>query len=388
MNSSADSKSKSAKSSSDFHRYSALAPRFWHGMRLRTWLGMLAENRFAFSPSRVPMGVAITGFATLNSVLAPVQELLFRRRAERMKIDPPPLFIIGHWRAGTTLLHELLVLDERHTYPTTYQCFAPHHFLISEWFVARWLGFVLPDRRPMDNMKAGWDRPQEDEFALCSLGVPSTYRTMAFPNRPPQYLNYLDLGNVSEEQLTRWRAALQWFLRRVMLRDPRRMILKSPTHTARVKLLAEAFPGAKFVHIVRDPYVLFASTLRMWHSLNQVQGLQVTREERTEAYVLECFDRMYRKYWRERSTVGEDQLCEVRYEDVIADPLGQMRSIYDQLGLGGFEAMAPRIESYFADRSDYRTNRYEIPAGTRAMLTQRWGDYLREYGYSAQLAET
>ena len=45
--------------------------------------------------------------------------------------------IIGHWRSGTTMLHELLILDPRHTFPNTYQCFEPLHFLWTEWFVPR-----------------------------------------------------------------------------------------------------------------------------------------------------------------------------------------------------------------------------------------------------------
>ena len=125
-----------------------------------------------------------TSLATLPLRLA--EALWLGRRIARVRIGEAPVFIIGHWRTGTTLLHELLILDERHTFPNTYDCLVPNHFLLTESFFLRWMRFLMPAHRPMDNMAAGWDRPQEDEFALCMLGQPSPYLTIAFPNRPPQ----------------------------------------------------------------------------------------------------------------------------------------------------------------------------------------------------------
>ena len=40
-----------------------------------------------------------------------------------------------------------------------------------------------------------------------------------------------------------------------MVRSPKRIVLKSPAHTARVRVLLELFPKARFVHIIRDPVV-------------------------------------------------------------------------------------------------------------------------------------
>ena len=49
----------------------------------------------------------------------------------------------------------------------------------------------------MDNMTAGWDCPQEDEFALCNMGLRSPYLTIAFPNHPPQDQEFFELAEVS-----------------------------------------------------------------------------------------------------------------------------------------------------------------------------------------------
>ena len=181
-------------------------PRFWHGMRFSTWLRQLVRNQFAISPARIPTALSITGFSVINSTLATVDQLVYGRRVARVELAEPPLFILGHWRSGTTLLHELLIRDPEHTYATTYQCFAPHHFVLSEPWVTPWSAFLIPRRRPMDNMAAGWDRPQEDEFALGNLGIPSPYLSMMFPNRGAAFMDYLSLSDLTDSARRAWRS--------------------------------------------------------------------------------------------------------------------------------------------------------------------------------------
>src|SRR5262249_37202264 len=143
------------------------------------------------------IALIVTFVSLVHTVLRIVQTAVFGRRVRRTALAAPPLFILGHWRTGTTLLHELLIQDDRHAFPTTYECLEPNHFLLTEGLLTRWLWFLMPSRRPMDNMRAGFDRPQEDEFALCMLGQGSPYLTIAFPNRPPQGQAYLDLETLS-----------------------------------------------------------------------------------------------------------------------------------------------------------------------------------------------
>jgi hypothetical protein len=245
------------------------------------------------------------------------------------------------------------------------------------------LKFLLPPRRPMDNMPAGWSHPQEDEFALCNMGVRSPYLTIIFPNHPPQDQEYLDFRGVPGPALERWRQAFLWFLKCVTYRSPKRIVLKSPPHTARVRVLLEMFPKAKFVHIVRDPYVVFPSTVNLWKRLYRDEGLQVPTGDGLEDHVFDTLTRMYEAFERDRKLIGPGQFCEIRYEDLIADPLGQMRLIYDRLELGGFEDVQPGIEKYVAGQKDYKTNRYQITPEMRAEVARRWGKYLTCYGYKA-----
>lgn len=357
-------------------------PRFWHGMCLKTWLRVLARNQFDVSFTRLHTAASITCVSGINSLLATVDRLMYGRRVDRTQLVQPPLFILGHWRAGTTFLHELLIRDRRHTFPNTYQCFVPHHFVFTERWLAPLTSKLIPRRRPMDNMAAGWRRPQEDEFALCNLGIPTPYLSMLFPQRGPAEPDYLDLRELTSEQRQEWCAALETFFRRVTLRDPRRIVVKSPPHTARVRTLQQMFPQAKFVHIVRDPFELFISTIGLWKSLNEVQRMQVLGDQSwVEDFVLSSLERMYDAFEEDRKLLTEDQLVELRYEDLVEDPVTCIREIYDQLQLGDFSQFQSALEQHLADVKNYRKNRYEIPEEKYELVRRRWAKYIEQYGY-------
>jgi hypothetical protein len=358
-------------------------PRFWHGMRLSTWVRELARNKFAISPSRIPMCASITGFATINSLLAAAERVIYGRQIDAVEFAEPPLFILGHWRAGTTFLHELMIRDPAHTYPTTYQCFAPHHFVLSERFVTPWTGFLVPERRPMDNMAAGWGRPMEDEFALANLGAPTPYLSMMFPNRGDQYPEYLTLRDVPARRREAWKRELLQFLKRVSLNDPRRIVVKSPGHTARVRTLLEMFPDARFVHIARDPYAMYASTIKLWQALNFEEGLQVVRDEdAVRASVIDSLRRMYDAYLEDRELLADNRLVELRYEELVQDPKAELRAIYNRLELGDFARVESALDEHLTAVQDYRTNRHRrVDDVTRDELQRAWRRYFDEFGY-------
>ena len=381
----ADNKTNSDKNTADQksgYKDRFWIPRFWDGIGVRGWFSLLVRNRFAISPICIGMAVLIAFLSVINWALWVIQVIFYSRKIRRTEIDQAPIFVIGHWRSGTTLLHELLVRDPRHTFPDTYACFAPNHFLASGWWMKPGLRFLLPSRRPIDNMPAGWDHPQEDEFALCNMGVPSPYLTITFPNHAPQCQEYLDFQGVSESGKKRWKDDFLWFLKCVTIQNPKRIVLKSPPHTARVRVLLEMFPNAKFVHIVRNPYTIFPSTVNLWKRLYRDEGLQVPTFQGLEDHVFDTLNRMYEALEGDRDLLKPGQFCEVRYEELIANPTAQMKRVYEELNLGGFDSVLPGIEAYFADQKDYKTNRYQMTAEMRAEITRRWGDFFTRYGYA------
>jgi hypothetical protein len=282
------------------------------------------------------------------------------------------------------------MLDPRNTCPNTYQCMAPHHFLWTEWFLPAMIRWMLPSQRPMDMMSAGWDRPQEDEFALVNLGQPSPYLAWAFPNHGPVADEYLDLRSLSNAEREAWKRTWREFVQRLALVGDRRIVLKSPTHTARVRTILEVFPDARFIHIVRDPLVLFPSTVRLWKSLSEVQGFQIPREDAgwIEDHVLNTFVRMYECFEQDRELVSPDRLIDVRYEDLVADPVDEMRDLYHRLDLGDFATVEPAIREYAAKSRDYKTNKYTLPPDVADRVRGRWAPYFQRYGYNGHALES
>lgn len=357
------------------------APRMWEGCDFFAWLKLLFRNRFAVAPRYWYIAVIITFVSFVNTLLRLVQDAIYGRAVRKTKITQPPIFILGHWRTGTTLLHELMICDPRFGYPTTFECLLPNHFLLSEGFFSRWLKFLMPSTRPMDNMKAGFDRPQEDEFAMCMFGVGSPYLTIAFPNRPPQDQEYLDLEQVSPTGLRRWKRAFKSFLRKITYKTGKRLVLKSPPHTARVKVLRQMFPTAIFIHIVRDPFVVFPSTVNLWRTLYQTHGLQTPTFAGLEEQVMTTFTRMYDRLEEGKKLLEPNQFYEIRYEDLIKDPVREMEKIYEHLQLGGFEECLPRLRDYLASIKGYETNKYELSDEQRGLIAVRWHSVLARYGY-------
>lgn len=382
MNRAAKSKSVPSKTRTNFYPF--WSPRFWHGMQIGDYLKLLASNRFRVDLSRWPMAGGVAFCSAVNWSLGVLQKLTCGRRVANTKIEQPPLFVIGHWRSGTTLLHELLALDERFSYPSTYDCFCPHHFLLTRPYFSWLVSAVLPKHRPMDKMVNGVDLPQEDEFALCTLGAPTPYFRVAFPNGPVVHEEFFDMENVAQDKLDRFHDALTYFLRALTYRDKKRLILKSPPHTGRIGRLTSWFPGAKFVHISRNPYEVFASTIRLWKSLDTVQGFQKPRYDDAALHdlIFKGYDLMYGGYFRHsRNLIDNQQLLEIRYEDLVAQPRQTVEKIYQTLELGDFESIAPKIEQYFAKRKDYRANQNPVDDSLKAEIKKRWHQYIDQYGY-------
>jgi len=240
---------------------------------------------------------------------------------------------------------------------------------------------MLPSRRIVDNMPVGWDRPQEDEFALVLLGQPSPYRTIAFPNNLPIDRDALDLDGLPPPARQGWKRTFLRFLQAVTLRDPRRLILKSPPHTCRIPTLLEVFPDARFIHIVRDPFAIYSSTVNLWTKLYRAQAMHRPTFAGLEETVFETFLHFHRRLDATRHLVPDGRFCEIRYEDLTKDPAGELRRLYARLELGDFESYRPHLDRYLAETARYKKNRWELTDAERDEISRRWGEVIREQGY-------
>jgi hypothetical protein len=363
------------------HDYRWRAPSPWFGMSLGAWLRMLRAHRFRVRPIYWPSITATTCAAAVNSLLAVVQKAKLRvERVGEQQIDPP-LFIIGFWRTGTTFLHELACQDPRFAAPSTYDCFAPNHFLLTGGLVERgWLPW-LPPHRPIDHVALNWHSPQEDEFALCLLGALSPYWRLAFPNTWASGLNALDIESVSPADLRFWEKTFRWYVQALQYKYGQALVLKSPSHTGRVGYLARMFPNARFLHVVREPYSLFASNLQSWRLLEKHFALQLGSEEVRRDTILRSFETMYKAFDRQSKQLSPRQLCTIRFEALTEDATSTMARAYDQLAIGDFQVAKEAIVRYAECKKYYQRNCYRLSEADRREVRRRWGFYFRNFDY-------
>lgn len=357
-------------------------PSVWLGLVFSAWYRMLRCHGTKIALHNLPLAGLITLSSLLQSTGGLAERIVLGRRISRASLREPPLFVVGHWRSGTSLLHELLCLDRRHSYANTYECFNPAHFLLTENFLKLLLKPLLPTCRPQENMRITFDTPQEDECGLCGLGAPSPYVDIAFPNQWDSESPAYSLAGLPQRAQQRWEREFLRFLRKITLIRPGRVVLKSPTHTFRIPVLQRLFPGAVFVHIVRNPYRVYASTVHLWHSVSGRFALQAPDFSGLQGYVLQLMLRAHAAVARAKPLVPPARFYALRYEDLVARPVETMSHLYQSLDLGDARTtVLPALEGYLAQRSRYRTNPLRLgPAETAAVQTTCRALF-SDYGY-------
>jgi hypothetical protein len=363
--------------------YSRHAFRLWHGMCLGAWLRLLRGNLGAVSPARYGLLVSVTLCALGNSMLKGLSRLVYGRRLRRVTVAPAPLFVLGHWRSGTTWLTQLLALDPRLAAPTAAQCFMPETFLVAQRLLAPLLRAALPRKRPMDAVALRSDSAEEDEMALLLAGAPTPSRWIAFPLRR-EAMAALEPGRLTPAQQARWREAWLRFLRAVQYANPgRRLLLKSPLHTRRIAEILHHFPDARFLHIVRDPYAIQLSHRAALMAMAATQGLQARMPgpEAAQELVALGFARMHEDFEAQRGLIPEGNLATLRYEDLRRDPVARLAEVYDRLGLGALGPVQARLQAKLEAERGYRTNTHEMTPAQERAIWDSGRAYFERYGY-------
>jgi omega-hydroxy-beta-dihydromenaquinone-9 sulfotransferase len=325
--------------------------------------------------TRVQYSVA----GAINSLLAKMQSVAHAEALEKTKVSPP-IFLLGFWRSGTTFLHELFCCDTRFGFPSTYACMNSAHFLLTEQGFHKRRG-KQEAYRPMDNMQYSWTSPQEDEFALLCMGAPSPYEALLVPSlmSDPQML--LDLRHRSAEEQDRWKRTIQLFLRELTVQQSKPMVLKSPTHGFRFPLLPSIFPESQFVIIERNPYEVFASNLKLWETLLEMYSLESASSEQIEKFVLAAYLIHEEAITEGTHQISREKVARVRYENLVADPLREMKRIYSELKLPGYEDARSSIESYIASVAGHQRNRLVLSPAQKNSVDEMWGALIRDSGY-------
>jgi omega-hydroxy-beta-dihydromenaquinone-9 sulfotransferase len=358
----------------------------WHGLGLPQFCALMAKHP-RVSLGHYPRLASIAAVATTNSFWNTIEQLLYGRAVERTVVEHPPIFILGHWRSGTTLLHNLFTLDSGITFPNLYQVLFPGHFLVTESWLAPLTAWTIPKNRPMDNVATGWKLAQEDEVALLLTTLLSPYLMMAFQGDREKYGRYFDLRDMTADEQARWKSAFMTLVKKITYLHRKPVVMKSPSHTYRVPVLLEMFPNAKFVYIHRDPYAVYTSSLHLRKAMFIENGLHPPNFEGNEEDTFHVYEKAIEVYEETKHLIPEGQLHEIRFADLEADPLGIMRQTYEALSLGGWNDLEPKIREQLPELQSYKKNKFSMSDEAKRHIYHRLKPVFDQYGYPSQLAD-
>jgi len=325
--------------------------------------------------------------STVSFLTIPIRLFEWARYGATLKqieIEHPPVFIIGHWRSGTTLLHNLMSLDENLGYVTMYQTIAPDFFLVATRFVKRMIARAMPAKRVMDNMAWNIELPQEEEFALANISPYSFYHHWSFPRKASEYFRkYAIFEDVPRSTVQRWQRSYLSILKKATLKHRGKpLVIKNPTNTGRIRVLLELFPQARFIHIYRNPYIVFLSTKRLYQKTLAITQLQEIGPQEVEHNILRFYQKIMQRFLEDKALIPPENLVEVRFEDLEARPLQELQRIYAALRLPGFEQLEPVWRAYLEAQRGYRKNVYRIEREDIEKVNRWWRFALERWGYS------
>jgi hypothetical protein len=358
-----------------------IGPGSMTGLSLGRWLTLLLQNRLRLGLPYLGRVATISMLASVNSIGKLIDNIRFSGTIKRTQ-PQPPLFVLGVFRSGTTHLHNLLCQDDRFGFINTFQGMNPHTFLGGERFLAPIQQRFYPKSRPFDNVKMGPNQPYEEEFAVAAMCGLSPIFWFVFPRNYARYERYLDFGQATQAEVDRWKQTFLYVVKKLTVKYQKPLVLKSPHNTARVKLLLEMFPDAKFIYVHRHPHEVYASYLNLIKQSLPVVTVQRYNLDEQLSRAVPRFRMTTEAYLAQRSLIPPERLIEVPYTELDADPIATLRRIYEHLELPSFEVAAPRVQAYLDSLGKYQKNTFrQVDDDTKAMLKREWARCFEAWGY-------
>ena len=358
---------------------------FLMGVRADTWFRLLKENRFAVRPSQIPQAALITATSALLSPVAALEKAVYDKRIMASRPEKDPIFVIDHWRSGTTYLQNMLSRDPQFGwFDPVNTVVLPYSLLLGKLLTGT-VKNGIANGRPMDNVQYALDMPMEETFALLTQTDHDIIHMIAFPGQYEKYISGTFVEDLSPEEREKWRKAYDYIIRKLTyVKGGKQLILKSPDNTGHIPELLSLYPDARFINIHRDPYKAICSTIRMFSM--EMESLSLTRPPENVDVIIEdtvigIFERMYRQLFALEPTLRDDRYAEVAFTAFTRDPVGVLEEIYRKLGLDGFETAKPRFEAYAESQKDYRKNRLVPSPRLIRKINHRLDFYFAHYGY-------
>lgn len=359
------------------------------GIGAGQWNALLKRNGYSVSPEYYHRLAWITGISAISSVFGQIEKARFAAQLEQMEINPTPLFILGHWRTGTTHMHNMLGRDPNHTFSTLYQVLFPDSFLTTGDAGPRLLKNAVPDKRSYDNVAQNFFESAEDEIALMKMtGGLSFYSAIMFPDRAAEYEKYIDFLEAAPAERRIFKESMLLFIKKIMLATGgKRVVVKSCPHSARIRMILELFPDAKFIHIHRHPARAFQSMLHMrktvdWENFFQVPAVEFL-EQRWD-HTATIGGRLYTRLIEDRVLIPDGNLVEIAYTDLIGNELPVLRDLYKKLEIPDWEQFERVITPYLESIKGYKVNKLAIEPELEEYVYDRWRNVYDTYGYEKE----
>jgi len=332
-----------------------------------------------------PRILAIVIINLINFPFRAYERLIINPRFKKRPIITEPIFIIGHWRSGTTHLHNLLCQDAQMGYVTTYQSVFPDTLYnkIGRFLFKGFSVFLIPGKREGDNVILGPSLPQEEEFALGDKIPISFYYFWMFPKNILKYYDqFIRFKNVNSETKTLWQAHYKLLIKKALKNTNRPVFLsKNPPNTARIKVLLEMFPQAKFIHIHRNPIEVFLSTQNFYKKMLPHLRLQNIGQEEIDRNILEIYKNLMKDFFEQKNLISAGNLTELSFEELESDTFGCLDKIYEELSLNGIESAMPEFKKYIESMGNYKKNRHKIPKKLLDTIVSEWGFAMKKLKY-------
>lgn len=341
-------------------------------------------RRYGCEPRYLPNLAAIGCQSLLRQPFMCYEQWRYGEEIASQELPKSPVFIIGHWRSGTTHLQNILSHDPQFASITLNQAAMPLDFLTFGKWISAALEKSIPNKRLMDNVAVSSTAPWEEEIALVATTTLSFYHVSFFPDAVDEIFDEAILFRGRNEQLIeQWKARYMWFLKKhALVSDSNTLLLKNPANTARIDLLLELFPDARFIHIHRNPYEVFRSTVHLYYEAQKEWGLHTPERQKIIEHVLQSYPKLMRAYQQEHTKIPAGRLAEVRFEDLECNPLETIEAAYRDSGITNYAEAKPHFESYLSSIQGYQKNAHELPNLEVQLVGDQWAEWFTYLGYN------
>ena len=340
------------------------------GIKLDQLFRLLRRNQITYSPATIYRLAFLVQSACWSSIFSWIEKARYTKALKNTPAPIDPIFIIGHWRTGSTYLHQLMNLDPELCTPSLFEVAVPDSFLVSYPYYRPIFKQVVSEHRPMDQVKIGMDEPQEDEYAIYRMTNFSPLENLVFPKSNGYFLNHGSSFLPGGDQLIQWKKVVKEYYKKLSFRNKKRIVSKNPFNSFRITELHEMFPEAKFIHIVRHPYCVVPSTIHMWNILRKQNALNNNGAVPGFSEVVGVLRNLLETVEKDRAGLPPGSMVQIRFEDLEASPVEVLRSAYREIGLPFSEKLKEEILSFMAKNDTFRKNSFSLTAEEKAIIAR------------------